>query len=185
LKKILFLLITLSLIFSFVNAQNEVKLRKFETPYVLQKNEKRIPGLSEKLIDPFKELDDFVREKIAKYPSASFFILTPSGQVVQQGIVDEYKDNILTINSQGFKMSWIVATDTEVIFASSTNDIATGTRVKAFGNWDGNNLNAKKIVVLEKKFKAEIESLIQRLKEVLQKLGINIDLTPLLQQLQR
>jgi hypothetical protein len=192
-KKILFLLITLitfSLIFSFAlvkakNEENENENEKVEIKYKPPKAELKLPKLSEKQLGPFKELDDFVVEKIAEHPSANFFMLTSSGQAVQQGIVEQNQDNILTINSQGFKMNWFVATDTKVFFASSTSDIATGTRVKVFGKWDGTELNAQKIVALERKVKDEIENLIQKLKEALQKAGINIDLTPFLQQLQR
>jgi hypothetical protein len=65
------------------------------------------------------------------------------------------------------------------------SDIATGTRVRVFGNWDGNQLVAKRVVVLERRVIAEIENLIQRLRETLQKADINVDLTPLLQQLSK
>jgi len=191
-KNFLFLVITFGLIFSFVlvkakeeNKQlKENKIEKIEIKYQPQKGEKRVPFLYSQDLGPFKELDDFVREKIVEHPSANFFMLTPSGQVVQQGIVEQNQDNILTINSQGFKMNWVVATDTKFFFASSTSDIATGTKVKVFGNWDGSQLKTQKIVILERKIKTEIENLIQKLKEALQKAGINVDLTPLLQQLQ-
>jgi hypothetical protein len=198
-KKFLIFLIAFSLIFSFVLAKaEENEVEKVEIKYKPEKRELKVPKLSSLQLGPFKELDDFIRDKITEHPGANYFFLTPSGHASQQGVVEQNQNNVLTVNSQGFKMNWNVATETMVIASSrlgllaqanpqpaQISDIATGTRVRVFGNWDGNQLVAKRVVVLEKRVTAEIENLIQKLKEALQKAGINIDLTPLLQQLQR
>ena len=203
-KKIIFaffFLVVLSLIFNFalVRAQeNENRNEEVKIKYRPEKTEPKVPKLLSRQLGPFKELDDFIRDKIAEHPRATYFFLIPSGHASQQGIVDENQNNILTVNSQGFKMNWAVATDTMVIAANrlgllaqanpqplQITEIATGTRVKVFGNWDGSQLVAKRVIVLEKRVALEAEKLIQKLREALQKAGINIDLTPLLQQLQR
>ena len=192
-------MVALSLIFSFILVKaQENEDEKVEIKYKPEKAEPKVPQLLSRQLGPFKELDDFIRDKIAEHPRATYFFLIPSGHASQQGIVDENQNNILTVNSQGFKMNWAVATDTMVIAANrlgllaqanpqplQITEIATGTRVKVFGNWDGSQLVAKRVIVLEKRVALEAEKLIQKLREALQKAGINIDLTPLLQQLQR
>ena len=193
----------LSLTFGFVLVkaqENEIKNNDVEIKikYKPEKTEPKVPQLLSRQLGPFKELDDFVREKIAEHPRANYFFLTPSGHASQQGIIDENQNNILTLNSQGFKMNWALATDTMIIAANKLGllaqanpqplqitEIATGTRVKVFGNWDGSQLVAKRVIVLERRADLEVEKIILRLREALQKAGINIDLTPLLQQLQR
>jgi hypothetical protein len=204
-KKFLIFLVTFGLIFSFVlakaqgNDEDEVnEVEKVEIKYKPEKRELKVPKLSSLQLGPFKELDDFVRDKITEHPEANYFFLTPSGHTSQQGIIEQNQNSVLTVNSQGFKMNWNVATETMVIASSrlgllaqanprpvQISDIATGTRVRVFGNWDGNQLITKRVVILERKATAEIENLIQKLKEILQKAGINVDLTPLFQQLQR
>lgn len=197
----LIFLIVFGLIFSFivVKAQeNEEKNEeKIEIKYKPLKRERNIPQFSERQLGPFKRLNDFIKEKIAEHPQANFFLLTPSSHATQQGVVDQNQNNVLTINSKGFKMNWVVATDTMVINALqlrfpsrvtptpvTISDINIGTRVRVLGTWDGEKLNAKRIIYLEKKVALnQIEILIERLKRVLEKSGMNIDLTPLIEQL--
>ena len=206
----LIFILTVGLIFSFVlvKAQEnenkeegksvEIKEEKtFEFEYKPEKGERKLPVFSEEQLGPFKSLDDFVRKEIAEYPKASFFLLNPTGHAVQQGVVEQNQNNVLTVNSQGLKFDWTVATDTQVIIfprlsfstqtAPTVADIATGTRVKVFGSWDGQKLVAERIIVFafEKRVSFEVEKLIEKLRELLQKAGINIDLTPLLQQLRK
>lgn len=208
-KICLLILLTSSLMFNFVLAQDKEndqknvlgdndKNKEFEIKFKPEKLELRIPKLSKDQLGIFKKLDDFIRENIAEHPSASFFFLNPAGHAVQQGIVDEINNNILTVDSQGFKMSWEIATDTNIIASirvsllaqanpqpTSNFNIQKGNRVKVFGNWDGSKLMAKRIVVLERMPNVEIERLIERLKDIFRSMGIKIDLTPLLQQLQQ
>jgi len=190
---------SLILNFSLVKAQNEENQQtqtvesQVQIKYKPKKIEIKVPVLPKNQLGPFGNLEDFVRKNIAEHPQAEFFLLTPSNHAVQQGILEQNQDNVLTVSSKGFKMNWVVNTDTKVIFASSTNEIATGTRVKVFGIWDGNQLNAKRVVVLEKRVRARVEAQIekriqdtvQQLQKLLEKSGKNIDLTPLLQQLQQ
>lgn len=201
-KKFLILFLTLAVVFSFTLAREEnTEKEEFEIKYKPQKIEIKIPELSEKQLGPFKELDEFVKEKIAEHPGAEFFMLTPSGHVVQQGLVDSYQNNVLTVSSQGFKVNWNVATDTMVIASKrldllaqvnpqpvNVSEIATGTKVKVLGEWnkDQSQFVAKRIVVLERRVPVvQIEEVIKKLQEALQKAGIQIDLTPLLQKLQQ
>jgi hypothetical protein len=198
-------LVLLSLIFGalFVrareNEENEDNnFEEVEIKYKPEKKEVEVPKFSSRQLGPFKELDDFIRDKITKHPGANYFFLLPHGYASQQGVVEGNQNNVLTVNSQGFKMNWNIATETMVIASSKfgllaqtnpqpvqVSDVATGTRVRIFGNWDGSQLVAKRIIVLERRVNIEVEDLIQKLKEALQKAGINIDLTPLLKQLQR
>ncbi|GIW67587.1 MAG: hypothetical protein KatS3mg096_455 [Candidatus Parcubacteria bacterium] len=199
----LIFILTVGLIFSFVlvkaqeNEENKGE-KPVEIKYKPEKGEFRIPKLSENQLGQFKKLDDFVREKIAEHPGANLFFLNPSGHAAQQGVVDQNQNNVLTVNSQGFKMDWIIATDTMVISSlrlgllaqatpqpAAITDIATGTRVRVLGVWDGQKLVAKRVVALERRVTIEVEKLIEKLREALQKAGINIDLTPLLQQLRK
>ena len=191
-KKFVLLLIfilTVGLIFSFVlvkaeeNENEEGKSvevneeETFEFKYKPEKGERKLPVFSEEQLGPFKSLDDFVRKEIAEYPKASFFLLNPTGHAVQQGVVEQNQNNVLTVNSQGLKFDWTVATDTQVIIfprlvfstqtAPTTFDIATGTIVKVFGSWDGQKLVAKRIVSLEKRAPVEVEELIERIRELL------------------
>ncbi|MER3570333.1 MAG: hypothetical protein C4348_01895 [Patescibacteria group bacterium] len=178
----------------------EVEVENLEVKYKPLKLELKLPKLSEKQLGEFKKLDDFIREEVAEHPGASYFFLTPSNHASQQGFVDQNQNNVLTINSNGFKMNWLVATDTMVISAqrlgllaqvnplADVKNIATGTRVRVFGNWDGNNLIAKRIVVLEavpkRVVQPEVNELINNIKELFEKSGIQIDWAPVLQQLQ-
>ncbi|MER3406954.1 MAG: hypothetical protein C4278_00775 [Patescibacteria group bacterium] len=178
----------------------EVEVENLEVKYKPLKLELKLPKLSEKQLGEFKKLDDFIREEVAEHPGASYFFLTPSNHASQQGFVDQNQNNVLTINSNGLKMNWLVATDTMVISAqrlgllaqvnpsADVKNIATGTRVRVFGNWDGNNLIAKRIVVLEavpkRVVQPEVNELINNIKELFEKYGFQIDWAPVLQQLQ-
>ena len=185
------------------NLEEEVEVENLEVKYKPLKLELKLPKLSEKQLGEFKKLDDFIREEVAEHPGASYFFLTPSNHASQQGFVDQNQNNVLTINSNGFKMNWLVATDTMVISAqrlgllaqvnplADVKNIATGTRVRVFGNWEGNNLIAKRIVVLEavpkRVVQPEVNELINNIKELFEKFeksGIQIDWAPVLQQLQ-
>jgi len=192
---IFFVVLSLALSFDLVKAQenenrnnDEGRNKSIEIKHKPEKKELKVPNpnFSSHQPDPFKELDDFARENVVEYQEASFFMLTPSNHVVQQGIVEQNQNNVLTVNSNGFKVSWAVTTSTTIINSSSSvSDIISGIKVKIFGNWDGNQLVAERVMVLERRVNNEIENLIQKLKEVLRKAGINVDLNPLFQQLQR
>ncbi len=177
--------------------EEEENKNEAEIKYKPQKIEVKIPALTPKQLGEFKKFDDFVRKEIAEHAEASFFFLNPKGHVVQQGVVDKLENNVLTVNSQGFRMNWQIATDTQVLAARrmsllaqvnpqvGIHNVNVGDRVKVFGNWDGNNLVAKRIVVLSPRFAPQVEDLLQRLQEALRKAGVQIDLTPIFQQLQQ
>lgn len=207
-KKFSILFLSLIVAFSFVLAKEnknkkglkvkpvKIKTEKVEIKYKPKKKEVKIYEFSEKQFDDFKNLDE--TEEIAEHPSAEFFMLHPSGYTVQQGNVDSYKDNILTVNSLGFKVNWNITTNTDIIasrklklssqdnlHSMDASEISTGTKVKIFGIWDGDKFLANKIITLQiKKPEIELKDLIEKIQEILENKGIKIDLTPLLQKVE-
>jgi len=185
----------------------KIELFKEKAPFVKinpNKIEIKAPPLNKQQLGEFKDLDDFVREKITNRIKAEFFFLNPVGFTVQQGIVDRNENNILTINSQGFKIDWHIGTDTKVISSINlrllaqvnprpinTTDVKIGERVKIFGIWNGSQFLAKKIIVLERKTQAIMERKFENIEKTLENLktkikeSFGVDLSQIIEQIKQ
>lgn len=204
-KLVILLAITLSLGLVLAQEENnkevEVKYNpeKVELKYKPEKVEVKIPKIPEgKLGKEFQEIDDFVREKIAEHPSAEFFMLLPGKKGVGQGTVNSFDGSNLVLSSHGFQTTWVITTDTTIISSSrldllaqanptvvTTSSLSIGQRVKVLGEWNGQNLIARRVISLAPRVTLTLEEVVRKLQEALQKANIQFDLTPLLQKLQQ
>jgi hypothetical protein len=189
-KKILAFLIALSIVSFSVLAQTKVE--NVELKIKPRKVELILPEFSEKQLGPFVEIDKFVREKISPRHDVEYFFLNPKGIVSQQGRAESFDGSSLVVNSQGFKMVWVIATDTKLLSAKmprllatinpteiTTTSIVVGTMVKVHGHWDGLRLIAKRIISLAPRQPVkptDFQEVLKKMQERLRERGINVQL---------
>ncbi len=185
----------LSLSFIFARAENNDENNKVEALKIKPtKIEIKLPEFSEKQLGPFVKIDKFIREEIASHSNAQYFLLNPSGFASQQGTAESFDGTNLVVNSNGFKMTWNVATDTKVISAQtiallkranpmplSTSSVSVGEKVKVHGEWDGSKLVAKRVILIQPKQvtpvrQESVQDLLERIIKMLRERGINIQI---------
>lgn len=199
-KNLIISLVILSLLFALVfstknfalgreHDEDEVNVNEPKMLMLGKKNmEKWVEKHMEKMMDEMESINEEMNKAVKAWGRKSFFALTPGNQVMAGGVLENVSSAGFTLNTNGFKTSWIVATETKVISSNeeelSLANLQSNMPVRVKGKWENQNLVATLVVVLKpaQVQTQKIQDLLLQIINLLREKGI--DVTPMLQNLQ-
>ncbi len=192
-KKIIIGLTILGLIFAlgvgfknFALGQENSEENEFDIKNV----EKFMKKHMEKVMDEIERIGKDMDKTPRVWGKQSFFTLTPSNQVMAGGTLENVTTTGFTLNTNGFRTNWIVATETKIVSSNkenlNLNALQTDNSVRVKGEWNGQNFIAKVVIVFQAPTVQpqlhQVQNLILQIINILRERGI--DVTPILQRLQ-
>lgn len=148
---------------------------------------KEFKGLKKALENIFDEIEKPFR---IWRKGVNFFSLTPSGEVMAGGKVENSTTTSFTLNSGGFRTNWVFATETKVLSPEKRSlnirDIQNDDFVRIKGKFDGQNLLTQHIIVFKIKPQTQqVQEIQDLLLQIINRLREkDVDVTPILQRLQ-
>ncbi len=162
--------------------ENEVEIKNVE---------KFMKKHMEKVIDEMGRIGKDMGKALRVWSKQSFFTLTPSNQVMGGGTLENVTTTGFTLNSNGFRTNWIMATETKIVGSNKEKlnlaALQPDNPVRVKGRWNGQNFVAEVVIV----FKAptvqpqleHVQNMLIQIINMLREKGV--DVTPILQKLQQ
>lgn len=163
---------------------NENDKEKIEVPKV----EKFMKKHMEKIMDQIKKITEEMEKVPKRWGRQNFFVLNPANEVMAGGTLENITSQSFTLNSNGFRTNWVIATHTKIVGYNkqelNVSSLQVNSPVRVKGEFDGQNLVAEVIIVLQsvQVQTQQIQNLLLQIINILRERGI--DVTPILQQLQ-
>ncbi len=136
-KKFIFLLVTISVIFSFNSTWSQKQVTKEGSSNIEAKSKILLKSQKTKTVKLKGKSEDEITGTENKISTAQLmFSMKLNGESFQNGIVESFNGNNLVVNSNGFKMTWYVGTNTQI----SNLTIKTKSSPKAVDTGDESTL---------------------------------------------
>lgn len=191
-KKLLLGLLIFALFFALgvgiknfaLGQNNENDEEEIEVPKI----EKFMKKHMEKIIDQIEKITEEMGKVPKRWGKENFFVLNPANNVMAGGTLENVTSTGFTLNSNGFKTNWVIATHTKVVGSNkqelNVSSLQANSPVRVKGKFDGQNLVAEVIIVLQpvQVSTPQIQNLLLQIINMLRERGV--DVTPILQQLQ-
>lgn len=141
-----------------------------------------------KIIDEMEEITEKMDKAVRTWGRQNFFTLALDNQTMAGGVLENITPSSFTLNTNGFRTNWVVATETKIVGSNkeklSFSSLQANVPVRVRGNWDGQNLVAEVMIVFQpiQVQTQQIQNLLMQIINLLREKGI--DVTLLLQKLQ-
>ncbi len=191
-KKLLLGLLIFALFFTlgvgiknFALSQNdENDEEKVEAPKI----EKFMKKQMEKVMNQIEKITEEMGKVPKRWGRQNFFVLNPANEVMAGGTLENVTSTGFTLNSNGFRTNWVIVTSTKVVGLNkqelNVTNLQENSPVRIKGKFDGQNLIAEVIIVLQpvQVSTPQLQNLLLQIINMLRERGV--DVNPILQQLQ-